>query len=304
MATLTAYRQAAAPKLGPFIKGDATGGSTTSVLEATAWPFKSSLAQDDLFSDQFIFRPAGTAADRTRVVANNGYIPATGLLTPDQTWGVAPAAGEDFELHGAIPPVADGVNDLHAIINDALKDILLVVEFTFTVGSTLTTRHALTTAAPWLTEPSWVLAVGNLATGETRNEVDPFRRGRRGEARKNGDVVYIEGFGVNITDTVYVMALKRAYDHCKATAGSFGGQSGLTIETDEAVPELDWVAAATEMHAWDRLSDVLASGNAERAERKRAEAAAVFTRKQRNYLQAHMPAEAFRRPARAWGPAR
>lgn len=304
MPTLTAYRQAVAPKLGPFIKGDATGGSSTSQLEATAWPFKSSLAQDDLFADQFIFRPAASAGDRTRVVANNGYVPATGLLTPDQVWGVAPAVGEDFELHGAIPPVADGVNDLHALINEGLKECLVFGEFTFTVGSTLTNRHSLAVAAPWLKSPSWIYQVGFLQSGESRLERNPFHRVRYGEAKRVGGTVYLEGPTFNTTDTVYVLAIKPAYYDCRAAGGTFGEQNGLTLEADEADPETDWVAAATEMHAWGRLSDVLASGNAQRAEQKRAEAAAVFTRKQRNYFKSNEPERTFRKQIRAWGPGR
>lgn len=304
MSTLADFRRATAPKLGPFTMGTATGGSSSSVLEAAAWPFLTSLEQSDLFADQFIFRPSAAASgDRTRLVANGGYVPSTGKLTPDKVWTNSPS-GEVFELHGVIPPVADGVNDLHAFINEGLKDCLLVVEFSFTPGSVLANRHSLAVAAPWLTEPSWVLQVGYLASGESRTEHDPFRRPRRMLAKKDGATVYLEGAGFNTTDTVYVTALKRAYDHCRPSAGTYGSQSGLSLETDEAVPEADWVAAATERIVWDRLADVLAPGNAKRAEQKRAEAAAEFTRKQQNYLAAHRPASTLRPPMMAWGPRR
>src|SRR3990167_10037089 len=88
--TLTQIRRYVAPRIGSYAQGTATSGSTTAVLEVTAWPFKSSLVQDDLYADHFIFRPdAVTATDKVRLVSNEGYTPSTGLLTPDQTWTVA-----------------------------------------------------------------------------------------------------------------------------------------------------------------------------------------------------------------------
>lgn len=303
MPTLKQFRQAVASRLGPFVAGAATAGSQN-LLEATAWPFKSSLVQDDLYADYFLFRPAAQAGDKTRVVAAGGYAPALGRFTPDLTWTLAPANGEAFELHGLVPPVLDGVNDLHALVNEALKDVLLVAEVTGTPTAEAQ-RHALTNVAGWLKEPAWVYQVGYLAQGEDRNEIDPFRRVVRGTAEIDGDVVYLNhpGRTFNATDTVWVRLVKPAYHHCRPTGGAFGAQAGLTLDTDEAPPEVEWVVAATLVQCWQRLGTVLAPGEGGRAQQEQTRAAAETDRHQQTYFQAHLPERTFR-PLHRWGPHR
>lgn len=296
MATLTTYRRALAPLLGPYYQGTA-GTSTTSALVCTGWPFMSTLSQDDLFTDLFVFRPAAAAAaDKARVVAS--YTPSSGTLTPDGTWTNAPT-GEVFELHGAAPPVGDGTTDLHALLNEALKEIPLAVEFTFTTASNQAQRHSLASAASWLTEDTWVYQVGYLTASESRANVDPFRGRRlRARAHKEGGTVYLEGFSVSTADTVYVLALKPAYSHCKASGGTFGDQSGLSAETDEAVPETEWVVAAARAKVWERLGTVLSPGDAGRARDEYGKAIADFRGLTAKYWQAP---ERTLRPVVAWG---
>lgn len=305
-ATLTHYRRAVAPRLGPYAQGTAGALSTTTVLECATWPFKSSLAQDDLWADQYLFRPDALAADdRTRVVAT--ATTSTGLFSPDAPWTAAPyagAGGETVEFHGLVPPVVDGVNDLHALINEALKTILLVVEVTVTPTADAQ-RHALGGAAPWLTEPAFVYEVGVLAAHEDREAVDPFRRPVRGSAEVDGGGVYLNHPGRTFRpdDTLWLRVLKPAYFHCRAAGGTFGDQAGLAFETDEAVPQTEWVTAATLVQAWLRLANVLAPADSQRAGTELAKAAAQVSRFQRNYLQAHLPKRTFK-PLLNWGPRR
>ncbi len=210
MHSLKQYRQRVAQILGPFFEGTVSSG-TTATLTDTSWPVKSSLSQDDLYRDQFLLRPdAVLSADKTRIVST--YAATSGTLTPDQVWTNAPAANERYEIHGMIEPWTD----LRACINESLKRILIPAEFTITPTDSEDRRHSLAAVAPWLTEPTWVRQVGYLATGEDREEVNPYRRVIRGRCARRGATLYIEhpSIGFNTTDTLYVLALKPAYYHC------------------------------------------------------------------------------------------
>lgn len=306
--TLAQIRRYVAPRLGSYAQGTATSGSTTALLEATGWPFKSSLTVDDLYSDHFIFRPnAVAAADKMRLVSNGGYDPSTGQITPDQAWTNAPyasGAGETFELHGMVPPISDGsgTNDLHFLINEALHNCFLIVEFTFSPSSATARQHSLATDAPWLEEPAWVRRVGILAATDARADTDPYRSPVRCEKVKRSATVYLEGFSANTTDVVYVEAMAPAYAFC-AAAGTptTYTQSGLSADGDVCLVHLQWVGAATLVQAWTRLGTILAAGDAARAERELTRAVVEFNARTDQYFTPHVPEETAT-PLRHWGP--
>lgn len=237
MATTLQFRQMIAKEAGRFQTGTfkASGGDTTNAIDEGL--LKSSISQDDLFSDYYLFIPSGTSGNKRRVVKT--YTASTGNLLVDLAFSNASDwQSKAYELHGMIEPLTD----MPDLINEALKRMFVVVEFTVT-PTALQTRHSLASAAVWLTDPTWVRQVGYLVTGESREQVDPFSRTVRGQASIDGATVYLNHprMSFNATDTIYVKALKPAYFHCKATAGSFGGQSGLSLEDDEAPVAADWL---------------------------------------------------------------
>jgi len=266
------YRQAAARALGSFYTGPAAGG-TTAYVEMATWPFRSTIVQNERFEHWILHRPgAVSATDRTRTVTTGGYDPVTGRITVDLLWGSAIVATEVIELIGTLDP-----DNLHRLVNAALKLTPVTAEVTFTVASTTARRHSLATAAPWLSDPDDVVQVGYLAAGENRADVDPFARSRRGTASERGGVVYLEGMSFNTTDTVYVLCARPAYSFCRASGGAYGDlTSGLTAETDEAAVEEDWVAAGVKMLAWDEFRELFWPGEQRTADQKVAVAAARF----------------------------
>jgi hypothetical protein len=292
--TRLAYRQAAARAVGTLHTGVATGGSTQSLLEATAWPFKSTISQNERFEHWYLHRPTATTADRSRAVASGGYIALAGTLAPDRLYDVAPAVGEPFELMNMLDP-----DTLHRLIGDVLALCPVTSEVTFTTSATTTVHHSLASAAPWLTDPDWVYQVGYLAPADVRSDVDPFSRPRRGRAIERGGVVYLEGPAFNPTDTVYVLASRPAASACRSSGGTYGDQTGLALDTDEAPVEVDWVAAGVKMFAWDEFRELFWPGEARTAETKVAQAAARFWALARTYW--HEPRRSFT-PLRAWGP--
>lgn len=300
MPTLKEYRQAIADELKSFAEGTATSGSTPSMLECAAWPIKSAIDRADEYKDRYLLRPeAVAAADRVRLVKD--YDPANGHLTPDLVWANSPYAdgeGEPFELHGIVEPYTE----MRKIINRVLKYCPLVVEFTGTPTADKT-RHALTTAAPWLKKPAQVRQVGYLASGEDRNKVNPFDRIVRGVTAIDGNTVILDHptHTFAATETLYVLAVKPAYFHCRASGGAWGEQSGLALDTDEAMPTEEWVTAGALIEVWRQYGHLLEQQANTRLIRDRAEAAAWF--ESETYDNVPVPAMTFR-PHYAWGPTR
>lgn len=212
--TLLDYRRRAAKELtSAFVASTATSASTISQLVDTTWPINSTLSQDDLYSDYYLLRPAAAlATDKVRIVKT--YTPSGGIMAPDTVWTNAPANGEAYELHGVLEPQTQ----LLDLINEALKRCGVVVEFTIQPSSTTAQRESLANY-PWILQPGWVRKVGRLVAGEARSDRDPYLRAVRGDVTYDGGTLYLnhEGSVYNTTDTLYVTAIKRAYDHCGAT---------------------------------------------------------------------------------------
>ena len=296
---LTTYRRQVAPLLGVYEQGTADAGasSTTQLVCTTGLAsgarLKSATFPASLFNGKWLYMPGAAADDRSRLIkADAGYDPTNGYLLPDQAWSADPDTLSDRTFE--ITSLFSGP-DLNALVNLALARCLLVVEFTFTVASTLTRRHDLTSSASWLTRPEWVYQVGVLASGESRDQVDPFVRTRYGTVHKDGATVYLEGPTFNTTDTVYVKAVKSAYDHCAAAATPTAfTQSGLSAEADVAVPDPIWVAWAAMVEAEKKLAHLEQAGQATaESMRSRAVAAAMFS---------HLTAQNFTEPRRTLRP--
>jgi hypothetical protein len=277
MPSLLQYRQYVARELGGFLASTSGPSSTTVTLLDPSWPVSSTLSQDDYYADYYLLRPAAVLpSDSVRLVKT--YSPASGTLTPDTAWTNAPANGEPYELHGVMNPAAD----LLDAINEALKRTLIRTEV---MGTTVAqvNRHSLATIAPWLSDPLWVRQVGWLAANDNRNQVDPYSRVVRGQAVEDDTAstaaVAIEhpGNSWNGTEILYVRVIKEAYDHCRPTAGVWGAQSGLVLDTDQAPVNVEWLGAAALVEVWRRNSQILETSSRARQAPNLADAAARFS---------------------------
>ena len=275
MPTTQSYRRRTSKLLGFYFQDTAdASGNTTTIVQSSNFFMKSSIARAALLRNKYILRPAPVASgDRVRFIKS--YDPTNGQVTVDLAY-TNNAASAAIEIHGVIEPWTD-MND---ILNEALDRIPLTIEFTFTPATNTATRHSLASAAAWLDNPLDVYQVGYLSTGETRADTDPFKRRVRGEAYADGATVYLTGFTLKTTDTVYVLARKNAYDHCRASGGTYGDQSGLSANTDEAVPDDEWVATAALVEAWDRFGQAMKNTQSQRENsplKDRAQAADRFS---------------------------
>jgi len=312
------------------------GGGLTSDLThlyCEAYPIQSGIPQTDQLIDRPLYRPqAVQQTDRHRYV--QAYDPAQGLITPDLAWALPMLAdpgvgtlyqnleaftyaemeteiysdlentglsgfGERFEILGPFD-----VPTTHRLINDGLKQCWLIVEVVC-LPTPMKSRHDLSVVCPWLQDPSDVLQVGWLMDYDDRDLIDPFENVVRGMVERDGGTFYLNTGTTTFVDgsVLYLRVLKRAYDHCRASGGIFGEQSGLFLETDESPIERDWAASAALVIGWRRFAHILEPMANQRLIRDQQAAAAWFTDRTREHFTAPLPGRTLRR-RRYFGPPR
>jgi len=292
------YRQQIGKLLGAYHTGLAQvdpSGSTSTLLDANT--LKSTLNIDSLFDDYYLLRPdAANANDILRIVET--YSPVSGTITTDRPYTSA-VSTEQYELHGIVEPWTD----MQDVVNESLKRIYLEVEFTFTAVADQT-RHSLASAASWLEHAWQVRQVGYLTSSEDRNKNDPFAsRIVKGHTEKISNIVYLvhPGRTFSTSDTMYVKAVARAYDYCRASSsGGFGDRQGLAAEAHEAIPDVNWVAYGAIIEVWNRFSHLLSARGASEIMLSQQKAAARFTDLNNSRFQ--MPARTFRPMISVGGP--
>jgi hypothetical protein len=333
--SLAEYRRVVAVEAGAYVGPEsydvrATSGSDTTKLVCSNYPIKSGIAQNDLYLERPLYRPdAVQPLDRNRYVLS--YDPSTGTLTPDLVWTMPPIAppggssyayletftyaglesllyedmedlgaagvGERFEILGPFDAPT-----LHQLINDGLKQCWMVVEVAClpTPGAT---RHSMAVIAPWIQDVNHVRQAGMLPVGVDRNQDDPFDNPVFGTIERDGGDFYFNSQtrSFNDGDVLYFRCYKRAYDHCRVAGGVYGEQSGLSLETDEAPIERDWLASSALTVGWRRFGHLLEPQTNQRLIRDQASAAAWFADRSRQHFTAVAPTLTFR-PMRRFGP--
>jgi hypothetical protein len=279
---LAHYRRQIARETGVFV-GSTVRSGTTSYLVDDRYPIKSNLDQGDLYAGKWLLRPrASLDEDKVRIVSERGYDPSTGTLRPDSSWVNAPATDEPYEIHGTIEPWEQMID----LINAGLKRCLVVAEVGLTVlpGSNSLDLRA---AAPWLQDARWVRQVGWWPGGTAPETSDPFNYPFRATVEPNGTGLTLRwdhmwlGGGTGLV----MRCIKRAYDHCRATAeGLFGEQSGVWDEDSEGPVVPEWVAAGALVEFFERYGDVVSGGSRDEVELNQKKAAARFDRMSREYF--------------------
>ena len=336
MPTLAQYRRAVAVESGPYIGPEsydvrATSGSDTTKLICSNYPIKSGIPQNDLLTERPLYRPdALQIHDKHRYVLS--YDPPTGTITPDLEWimsPIAPAGGssymylEAFTYEGLELMLYEDLEDLgvsglgerfevlgpfdvptlHQLINDGLKQCWMTVDVACTAQPGVT-RHDLGQIAPWLQDANHVRQAGMLPIGHSPYEDDPFDNPVFGAIERDGGtfIFNTNTRTFNDGDTIYLRCYKRAYDHCRAAGGTYGDQSGLSAETDEAPIERDWLASSALAVGWRRFGHLLEPQANQRLIRDQATANAWFADRSRQHFTAVAPTLTFK-PRRRFGPA-
>jgi hypothetical protein len=337
MPTLAEYRRNLAVESGPYVGPEsydvrATSGSSTTVLVCSNYPIMSSIGQSDLYRERPLYRPTAVwEQDKHRYVES--YDPPTGKLTPDLPWTNSPLTTVGATTYGELEAFTYGdLEDLrltyenlegtgisgigerfeilgpwdaptmHQLINDGLKQCWLVVDVVCTAVEGVT-RHDLRNVCPWLQDPNHVRQAGLLPVGIDPWVQDPFNSVVYGEVERDGGTfIFNTNYRTfNAGDQIWLRCYKRAYDHCRVAGGTFGEQSGLYLETDEAPIEREWLVASALLVGWRRFGHVLEVAANQRLIRDQATAAAWFNDRTHQHFTAVQPTLTFRR-ARHFGP--
>jgi hypothetical protein len=318
----------------------ATSGTDLSKLICDVYPIQSGISQSDLYRDRPLYRPTAVlVTDRHRIVMS--YDPPTGTLTPDLPWtlsAVSPGSNRqyqsleaftygDLEWMGAAPMTYEcldgtGVNcagggtigerfeilgpwdapTMHQLINDGLKQCWLVVDVVCTAVDGVS-RHDLRDVCPWLQDPNHIRQAGYLPQGVDPWTQDPFASVVYGHVERDGGTFLFntDGRTFNPGDQIWLRCYKRAYDHCRVAGGTFGDQSGLYGETDEAPITRTWATASALLIGWRRFGHLLEVAANQRLIRDQASAAVWFNDETHQHFTAVAPTLTFRR-ARHFGP--
>jgi len=340
MPSLAEYRRNLAVESGPYVGPEsynvrATSSSDVNKLVCDVYPIQSGIAQSDLYLDRPIYRPYATQfTDKHRVVQT--YDPPTGTLTPDLPWTISPLSppgstpysyleahtyldlenytyeclegtgvdclggpgiGEQFEILGPWDAPT-----MHQLINDGLKQCWLVVDVVCTAVDGVT-RHDLRDVCPWLQDPNHIRQAGVLAEGVDPWASDPFAAVVYGHVERDGAsmIFNTDGRTFNGGDQIWLRCYKRAYDHCRVSGGTFGQQSGLVNETDEAPITRTWAVASALLVGWRRFGHLLEPSANQRLIRDQAAAAAWFNDETHQHFTAVAPTLTLRK-GRIFGP--
>ncbi len=238
MATLTAYWTSLAQAFDDLIlatSSAATGSTVTLPLLVNG----TSGASAERFNGRFCYVVSGVGASAQRTVQSGGYVPGTGALTVTPTW-TAPTSSL-IALTGLSPirPIEmESKTDYRSMVNRALRMIAMPERLSI-VTSVATDTYA-TTAYPWLDRTERILSFeeGGIITGRHPRRCD----WRNPKLVLDGVTPVIE-LDVPFTGTLYVTSL-RPQDTLVNGADSV---TGLVIETDTAVPDVESVTVIGKM---------------------------------------------------------
>jgi len=337
MASLAEYRRNLAVESGPYVGPEsyvvrATSGTTVSKLVCSNYPITSGIGQNDLYDVRPLYRPTAVLEqDKNRYVMS--YDPPSGALTPDMVWAISALStvgattyqqleaqtygdfeqlrltyenmegtgingiGERFEILGPWDAPT-----MHKLINDGLKQCWLVVDVVCTAQDGVS-RHDLSQVCPWLQDPNHVRQAGYLPQGIDPWTQDPFGARVYGQVERDGGTMLFNTFGrtFNPGDQIWLRCYKRAYDHCRPAGGTYGQQSGLALEDDEAPVTRTWATASALLIGWRRFSHLLEVNANQRLIRDQAMAAAWFNDETHQHFTAVAPQLLFKK-ARSFGP--
>lgn len=296
MPTLQTYIEEFAKEVGPFAKGTAdNSGGTTSQLVCSSWPFLGHNDGTYFYRDQYLWIPSSsTAADRLRFVS--AYTPSTGGLTVDTVWSNVTAwRNIAFQVHGVFDPL----NEVIDLLNKALMRCFYIVEVSFVPADNLITRTDLTTAAPWLEDPAWVVGAMKQTAYASypREQYEPPPMPY--EVVRDGNSIYLRTGRLQTTDKVYVQVLKPAYYMTTSGAGFTVG-TGTTLTDTSPVP-VEWLKAGAIVEAWKRYEHILEPRAAAKLVASRKEASEWFT--EQSLMHFHMPSDTQQHyDLMPWGP--
>lgn len=182
--------------------------------------------------------------DRQRMVAS--YEHATGTLTPDRAWSLAPASNEQIELH-----YLDPEQEIRPVVLAGLRRCYFWDEIQIT-SETVLREVNITASAPWLTDHSLIKNIEQASpAGST---LVPTTRMKWFKPFVRGGSAYIQTNWIG-AGYLYVTALRSHFTFVNGETTLSGPDDDLDVFTYLDNPDYPAMAALTE--AWVQLTDRL-----------------------------------------------
>ncbi len=264
--TLAEIERAFAPKVGPYRRRAASGGSAGAALIPS---FRSSQTANQDVVDMYVLRRGlkadGSAVsgfnddDRVRLIASLDT--DTGSVVPDYNWTVAPVDTEMIEFHHLHPD-----DELRAAVLAGLKRCYIEDQASVVEG-TAASHHGLTSALPWLTSVKQVRGVRDAYGLMVWYRV----------YSKLGHVWINTG----TLSQYQVQALRPAYSYVNGASSRLGPDD----DSDILRVPLEFAVAAAHVAAWDTFPARMLDAARQGLQWSPQQAAAHFTKISRKYNQ-------------------
>lgn len=270
--TLAQIEQETAPRLGPYARRTQSSTSHGTVTSAYFDELKSDALTGGI-EGLFMLR-RGVKADGTLVAVADGdrqrvaidADSATGGVTPDRTWGVAPADGELIEFHHLDPAL-----ELRKAVLNGLRRCFFEDRASVTLSSAATERDITGTIA-WITNPDQIRRYQFTTTGSTSTLVPtdvpwamPFEQAGH---------VWLAAWPDEYPNTLLITALRPHFTWVNGADST----TGPTQDTDLLAVDLAYAAAAGHIEAWKLFPAKLKQAADAGYQATQQQAAAEFTR--------------------------
>lgn len=204
-------------------------------------------ASPDAFDGYHVYDATSPRWLQQRTVRTGTFVPSTGALTIDPPWGTVPVIGDVIEITNQFPSyrdVATGDTAWIDLINRALSRFLIRDR----IALSITGQTASLSAYPWLDREERLLDI--LEPGPTGG-LPISARWRGANLRLDADTPVIEMPAALAGTQSLTLVVLRPADTRIAVSGIWSdGTDGLLRDTDEAVPPVNDVLAATLVEAY------------------------------------------------------
>lgn len=245
--SLRYIEQRLAARVGPYKKKVVSDGSSSGLLLSLALKTSRDLGG---LEELYILRrgrmadgsliSSFNADDRQRVVST--FDNTTGGLIPDRNWTIAPATGEEFELHSLDPE-----EELRPAVQWGLQRCFFWDRAVLSVTGGLRS-YDLTASVPWLNDPSLIAQVNSGMP----NSVVPDSRELWWRPGYRGNAVHLDTNWIGAMD-VSITAL-RPHSSFVNNEMSFAGPND---DEDILSVDIDYALISAHVQCWINFTDLL-----------------------------------------------
>ncbi|MGH2362435.1 MAG: hypothetical protein ACRDGM_18075 [bacterium] len=243
MPSLKEYRRAIAGELDRFDVRTTTSQGTNTTLVSSDLAEGTDLSPTAL-TQVWVHITSGAQLGASRQVTYAGLDAATGTLTVTPAFAGVIASGVEFELHWNMPAIRTrGIAGIRECVNRALRK-MWTRDWLPIIGVTAQQKYPMQGTYPWLRRQDQIVSLREYAS----NPLDlNLVSGRSFDLVVQGETVLLYVPSTFNTGETFYLEVNRPANSRLRQAGVWTDQlaldAGLSIDTDEALPELNHVMA-------------------------------------------------------------